>query len=58
MLYDQLRELRADKAHDKVLAVMRDSVSILKVLPWCGDVTDAVDVKVESAALKGDDIDF
>ena len=56
MLYDQLRELRADKAHDKVLAVMRDSVSILKAALNGGDV-DAVDVKVESAALP-EDIDF
>lgn len=56
MLYDQLRELRADKANDKVLAVMRDSVSILKAALNGGDV-DAVDVKVESAALP-DDIDF
>lgn len=56
MLYDQLRELRADKAHDKVLAVMRDSVSILKAALNGGDV-DAVDVKVEPADLP-EDIDF
>ena len=56
MLYDQLRELRADKAQDKVLAVMRDSVSILKAALGGGDV-DAVDVKVEPAALP-EDIDF
>lgn len=29
MLYDQLSELRADRASDKILAVMRDSVDIL-----------------------------
>ena len=29
MLYDQLRELRADRASDKINAVMRDSVDIL-----------------------------
>ena len=56
MLYDQLRELRADKANDKVLAVMRDSVSILKAALGGGDV-DAVDVQVQPAALP-DDIDF
>lgn len=30
MLYDQLSELRADRASDKILAVMRDSVDILR----------------------------
>ena len=29
MMYDQLRELRTDKAHDKVQSVMRDAVEIL-----------------------------
>ena len=29
-LTDQLKELRADRAQDKVLAVMRDSVDILR----------------------------
>ena len=30
MMYDQLRELRADRATDKLVAVMRDSVAILQ----------------------------
>ena len=30
MLYDQLRELRADRAQDKITATMRDSVEILR----------------------------
>ena len=30
MLYDQLSELRADRASDKILTVMRDSVDILR----------------------------
>lgn len=30
MLYDQLSELRADRAADKITAVMRDSVDILR----------------------------
>ena len=47
MLYDQLRELRADRASDKVMAVMRDSVEILKAALNGGDV-DAVDVEVEA----------
>jgi hypothetical protein len=46
MLYDQLRELRADRASDKVLATMRDSVQILKAALNGGDI-DAVDVKVD-----------
>ena len=45
MLYDQLRELRADKAQDKVLAVMRDTVEILKAALNGGNI-DAVDVEV------------
>ena len=58
MLYDQLRELRADQANDKVLAVMRDSVSILKAALAGGDV-DAVSVEVsEPSADLPADIDF
>jgi len=47
MLYDQLRELRADRASDKVMATMRDSVEILKAALNGGDI-DAVDVAVEA----------
>ena len=31
MLYDQLRDLRADRAQDKITAAMRDSVEILSM---------------------------
>ena len=58
MLYDQLRELRADRAGDKVLAVMRDSVEILKAALNGGEV-DSVTVAVqEPVADNSDDLDF
>ena len=53
MLYDQLRELRADRAQDKITAAMRDSVEILR---HALGITEA-DVVVELAALP-EDIDF
>ena len=53
MLYDQLKELRADKAADKITAVMRDSVEILSAALGGSDV-DAVDVEVqETKSLSG-----
>ena len=55
MLYDQLRELRADRASDKLLATMRDSVEILR---HALGVTEA-DVIVEPASKAlPEDIDF
>ena len=47
MLYDQLKELRSDRATDKITAVMRDSVEILNAALQGGDM-DAVDVAVEA----------
>ena len=57
MLYDQLKELRADKAADKITAVMRDSVEILSAALGGGDV-DAVDVQVEETESLSGDPDF
>ena len=51
MLYDQLRELRADRAQDKVLATMRDSVEILKAALNGGNV-DAVNVEVSEPPME------
>lgn len=48
MLYDQLRELRADRATDKITATMRDSVQILSHA--LGGSTDAVTVEVSDPA--------
>ena len=55
MLYDQLKDLRADRATDKIMATMRDSVEILR---HALGVTEA-DVVVEpvTEALP-EDIDF
>ena len=57
MLYDQLSELRADRASDKILAVMRDSVDILR---HALGVTEAdVVVLNEAADLSNEEnIDF
>ena len=50
MLYDQLSELRADRASDKITATMRDSVEILRAA--LGMQIDEVTVDVsEPAAL-------
>ena len=50
MLYDQLSELRSDRATDKITAVMRDSVEILRAA--LGMSVDEVTVEVtEPAAL-------
>ena len=57
MLYDQLKELRADKAADKITAVMRDSVEILSAALGGGDV-DAVDVQVEETESLSGHPDF
>ena len=55
MLYDQLRELRADRASDKITAAMRDSVEILR---HALGITEA-DVVVDAApAALPEDIDF
>ena len=55
MLYDQLKDLRADRATDKILATMRDSVEILR---HALGVTEA-DVVVEpTTEALPDDIDF
>ena len=47
MLYDQLRDLRADKAKDKIDAVMRDSVDILRAALNMNQ-PEPVDVVVEN----------
>ena len=57
MLYDQLKELRADKAADKITAVMRDSVEILSAALGGGDI-DAVDVEVEETKSLSGHPDF
>ena len=50
MLYDQLSDLRADRASDKITATMRDSVEILRAA--LGMSVDEVTVEVtEPAAL-------
>ena len=55
MLYDQLKDLRADRASDKILATMRDSVEILR---HALGVTEA-DVVVEpTTEALPEDIDF
>lgn len=58
MLYDQLSELRADRASDKITAVMRDSVDILR---HALGVTEADVVIVEETTEPSSDeeqIDF
>ena len=55
MLRDQLKELRADRASDKVMATMRDCVGILQHALTGGDV-DAVTVNVDESLPE--DIDF
>ena len=58
MLRDQLKELRSDRATDKVKAVMYDTVEILQHA-LKGDDVDAVTVQVqEPAAALPEDIDF
>ena len=47
MLYDQLKDLRADRATDKITAVMRDSVDILRAALTIND-PQPVDVVVEN----------
>ena len=42
MMYDQLRDLRTERATDKLLAVMRDAVQILNAAVTGGPVEDAV----------------
>ena len=47
MMYDQLRDLRADRATDKLIAVMRDAVEILNNAVTGGPVEKAVVVTTE-----------
>lgn len=47
MLYDQLKDLRADRATDKITAVMRDSVDILRAALNMNQ-PEPVDVVVEN----------
>jgi len=56
MMYDQLKELRADGAKDKVLATMRDAVEILNQAVTGGPVDEAI-VNVEQPATE-EKIDF
>ena len=53
MMYDQLRDLRADRATDKVAAVMRDAIDILNQAVTGGDVDEAI-ITVEETAKKND----
>ena len=53
MMYDQLRDLRADRATDKVSVVMRDAIDILNQAVTGGDVDEAI-VTVEETAEKND----
>ena len=48
-LYDQLAELRGDRAHDKIQQVLRDTVEILSYALKGGDI-DAVDVQVQATS--------
>ena len=41
MMYDQLRDLRADRASDKLLQVMRDAVNVLNAAVSGGPVEEA-----------------
>jgi len=47
MMYDQLRDLRADRATDKLISVMRDAVEILNNAVTGGPVEKAVVVTTE-----------
>ena len=59
MLYDQLRDLRADRAQDKIIATMRDSVEILRHALGVTEAEVIVDeVAGEPAAALPEDIDF
>jgi len=42
MMYNQLRDLRADSATDKVIAVMRDAIDILNQAVTGGEVDEAI----------------
>ena len=53
MMYDQLRELRADGAKDKVDATMRDAVEILNQAVTGGAVDEAI-VSVEETVAPND----
>ena len=62
MLYDQLKDLRADRADDMIKQTLRDTVEILSFALKGGDV-DAVDVQVEAPSAPvveavEEDIDF
>ena len=53
MMYDQLRDLRTERATDKVIAVMRDAVQILNAAVTGGPVEEAV-VAVEETTVVTD----
>ena len=57
MLYDQLKDLRADRATDKILATMRDSVEILRHALGVTEADVVVVDEVPAQALP-EDIDF
>ena len=56
MLYDQLKDLRADRATDKITAVMRDSVDILRAALSINE-PQQVDVVVQND-VEEDEIGF
>ena len=53
MMYDQLRELRADRAYDKLEAAMTDAVQLIAATVGGGEVEPAVvtEVSDEEAAF-------
>ena len=53
MMYNQLRDLRADGAKDKVVAVMRDAIDILNQTVTGGNVDEAI-VTVEETVKEND----
>ena len=53
MMYDQLRDLRADRATDKLLSVMRDAVEILNNAVTGGSV-EPVTVTEETVVAETD----
>ena len=53
MMYDQLRDLRADRATDKLLSVMRDAVEILNNAVTGGSV-ESVTVTEETVVAESD----
>ena len=58
MLYDQLSELRADRASDKITAVMRDSVDILRHALGVTEADVVVLNEVADVSNTEEEIDF